>query len=274
MGKETGSLDFPLPPGPNHPPVFYPGAKARWKPVLRQLIGKPPRLVSPFLGGGSVEIDTCCRGIPVLAADINQDLVDFWWTILLDSKSVGKAAQEFWPAETADVTREAYAAVKARYQVTEDAAEKAACFLYVHCFSFAGGGFYKGRKGDQLASVYPKVIPRLLEGYCLPGLWVHCQDWEETLEACWGDDVVFLDPPYPGKEQELYNTPPIDWERFFDYLEILKCHWILTIDLRNEYVVKRLEKYRIFSWEHTSEFTKKPYLESIVTNRKSLITNN
>ena len=208
MGKETGSLDFPLPPGPNHPPVFYPGAKARWKPVLRQLIGKPPRLVSPFLGGGSVEIDTCCRGIPVLAADINQDLVDFWWTILTDSRSVGKAALNIWPDETADVTREAYEAVKATYQSTEDAAEKAACFLYAHCFSFAGGGFpqrqERGSTSFGLSKGYPQAVGRVLPARVvgsLPGLG------KDAGRLAGGMTWCSLTPRTQGRNRN-YTTPP------------------------------------------------------------------
>ena len=82
-------------PGPNTPPVFYAGGKRWVLSGVRPLIGRPDRLVSPFLGAGAIEIDASCRNIPVLAGDLNEDLINFWQQLLIDSKAIAREAEKF-----------------------------------------------------------------------------------------------------------------------------------------------------------------------------------
>ena len=75
-------------------------------PVLRQYVGSPARLVSPFLGGGAVEVDASCRGVPVLAGDNYADLIDFWQQVLTNSQAVGLEAKKLWPGTLAEASRD------------------------------------------------------------------------------------------------------------------------------------------------------------------------
>src|SRR5580698_9898000 len=60
-------------------PLRYPGGKSRAvSQILPLLPAKPGALVSPFLGGGSVELAAAALGWHVSGFDANGALVDFW----------------------------------------------------------------------------------------------------------------------------------------------------------------------------------------------------
>ena len=60
-------------------PLRYPGGKSRAVSTLTQYIPDHiDRLVSPFLGGGSLELSCAADGIHVFAADAFDLLVNFW----------------------------------------------------------------------------------------------------------------------------------------------------------------------------------------------------
>ena len=64
-----------------HPksPLRFPGGKARAvKHILSLMPSEIPRLISPFFGGGSVEITASHFGYPVIGFDNFGPLVDFW----------------------------------------------------------------------------------------------------------------------------------------------------------------------------------------------------
>ena len=172
--------------GPNQPPLHYPGGKRRMLDRLRPLVGTPKRLVSPFLGGGAVEVDAACRDVPVLGCDLNSDLVQFWRQVLLDSTAVAKAADKIWPRQPSDKTKDNFALVKARHAAMPDCANKAAHFLYGQAFSWGSKGLHAGPTSDKYYFNRPGLIKNLAEGYHLPSLKVKCQDWAGNPEGSSG----------------------------------------------------------------------------------------
>ena len=268
----NAAIDTLFPPvvGPNFPPVPYPGGKTRLRSVLRRYVGKPDRLVSPFLGGGSVEVDAVCRSVPVLAADIDGQLVQFWQQVLTDSQAIAEAAQDFWPQGSFDITADNFYSVAGRYEATDDPALKAALFLYGKCFSFGARGMHSGWKGLRKADhpdtrdLNRSAIERLLDGYHLPGMEVKQQDWQTTLAEVRTGDLVFLDPPYPGNEN-LYNVDDFGWCAFYDAVDALPVPWVMTLTL-DDLASERLRPYTQRHLDYYSQLNMQSYTETIITH--------
>ena len=71
-------------------PLPYIGGKtwlARWL-LPRFKNGLPKDLVSPFFGGGTLELNMALRGTRIHAGDINPELVNFWQAYLESPKAV------------------------------------------------------------------------------------------------------------------------------------------------------------------------------------------
>lgn len=68
------------------PPLTYVGGKAQFANRLAALFPyAPPVMVSPLIGGGSVECAMALRGVRVHGYDANPNLVGFWQMLLLDN---------------------------------------------------------------------------------------------------------------------------------------------------------------------------------------------
>ena len=66
------------------PFIVFPGGKAKSTPLLLDLIPHDQPILSPFIGGGSVEINLAVRGQRVYAHDIWEAVTDFWQVLLDD----------------------------------------------------------------------------------------------------------------------------------------------------------------------------------------------
>ena len=240
---------------------------------LRPIIGKPKRLVSPFLGSGAIEIDTCCKGIPIYAADANRDVIRVWEQILQEPQKLADELNKIWPQNKTDVIKETYYEICAQATQPGDDSKQAAAFIYTQNFGF-GGAVRTGFGGGSNYATYPSTLQRITEHYYLPNFQVSCQTWETTLSQTEPGDLAFLDPPYPGHEQSLYAQDPINWTQFYDTLDALPCRWVLTLIL-DEYATERLSDYPQISKEFNKSFIQSEayagkecprMMETIVTN--------
>ena len=269
-------------PGPNYAPFTYPGNKTFLKNLLRPLIGAPERLVSPFLGAGAVEIDACVRGVPVMAADIDPHLVECWHSLLEEPAAVTAAIKKLWPTEEDDLygggLKAWWGMLNEYHERYATRAERAAIFLFRKTYSYGANGVRPRRVDRNRSTLSPGLDynyhstrrSKLLEGYYLPNFVVRCQDWETTLcEQSGIQDFWFLDPPYPGRERQLYACEPLDWELFYGVLECAPQKWCLTIaaDEETEAWFPQPE-FTWRTWERPSGASehKKRYTETIITN--------
>ena len=79
-------------------PLRYPGGKSRAVRTILELI--PPdtcTLVSPFVGGGSVELACAALGMRVKASDLFEPLVTFWQQLLKNPEAVDDEAAKLFP---------------------------------------------------------------------------------------------------------------------------------------------------------------------------------
>jgi DNA adenine methylase len=79
-------------------PLRYPGGKSRATKVITDLIPEDvTELISPFLGGGSVELACTARGIKVQGYDTFKPLVAFWKLLLTDPAKLATIARTYYP---------------------------------------------------------------------------------------------------------------------------------------------------------------------------------
>lgn len=130
-----------LPPAHNtasriwqRPFLKWAGGKYSLLPALDRLIPAGKRLIEPFVGGGSVFLNSD-KHERFLLADVNADLINLYQMLAVVPDSViyeaMKAFRHLNDAENYTVIREAFNAQRL------DAVERAAAFLYLnrHCFN-------------------------------------------------------------------------------------------------------------------------------------------
>ena len=81
-------------------PISYPGGKTRmFKFVLEMIPPGTSEIVSPFFGGGSIELACVHSGIWVHGYDVFDLLVNFWQVLLKDSVKLADAVSNYYPFE-------------------------------------------------------------------------------------------------------------------------------------------------------------------------------
>jgi DNA adenine methylase len=198
-------------------PIRYPGGKSLAVGYILELLpDNVDRVVSPFIGGGSVEVALARElGIKVIAFDIFDILVNFWQVLLNPQEK----ARMISILEGLPPDRETYEDVKERlrlhWRFTQygegtsknlilDKAELAAFFFYNYQLSY-GPGFLGWPSSVYLSKeAYRRFLDKLSE-FEAPGLEVHVADFRDVLPK-YRDDFLYLDPPYYiGPDSKMFR---------------------------------------------------------------------
>jgi len=194
-------------------PIRYAGGKSKAYKIITDYIPKlpyPQRIVSPFIGGGSLESKWSSElGIDVLGFDIFDALVNFWQTLLDSPNELADKLQELTP------TKEKYAEIKeilVQWEYTQDMLKDwktdyykrdpieldkltaAAYYYFNHNLSY--GPMYLG----WMSKIYESQtrwdnMVHAIRGYknsCLKVEKGNCFDVIEQFDK----DFLYLDPPY------------------------------------------------------------------------------
>ena len=216
-------------------PLYYIGSK-RW--LVRKLVATLPEdtteIVSPFFGGGSLELNLALRGVRVHGYEKFQPVVNYWQHWLHSpSKVIADANATLNLYSHAELQR----LKKQRYPEICYHGEMGASLYYVfNRLSFVGSpsnhvrdfrlrfdGHYirdwKDRKNGR------RVFPRTEFWEACPPLPISVEhnDFKESL-AKHPDIFAFLDPPYPNLSSRLYGDSR-EYHQDFDHLglyDILK----------------------------------------------------
>ena len=243
------------PPISTHGLLRYPGGKTR---AIKQLLpffpATPDRLVSPFFGGGSLELALTAKGWRVHGYDLFQPLVDFWQVALTDAPSLADAVMKYLPLEK----RMFHSLQKTRFPTK---LERAAAFFVLNRSSFSGstmsGGMSPGHERFSESAI------QRLRNFRAVNLWVERADFRKSIPNH-PNDLLFLDPPYVtakclyGRRGHLHQG--FDHEALAD---LLRHHnrWLLCYDdcdqVRSMYdgftIVPLTWKYGMSSDKHGRE---------------------
>lgn len=177
-------------------PLRYAGGKSLAVGlILERVPDDTKRVVSPFFGGGSVEIAIANQlDIPVIGYDIFDILTNYWKVQLSKPQALYKRLTEFKP------TREEYKAVKDtlkkhwRDEKKLNSLELAAHYYFNHNTSY-GPHFLGWPSSVYLQKErYQKMIEKVRD-FRAPNLQVECASFEDIMEKH-RDDFLYLDPPY------------------------------------------------------------------------------
>lgn len=180
------------------PFLKWAGGKYSLLPELDRLLTAGKRLIEPFVGGGSVFLNSDKHEY-FLLADINADLINLYQMLAVVPDSViaeaMKAFRHLNDAENYTVIREAFNAQQL------NATERAAAFLYLnrHCFNglmrYNLDGFFNVGWGKYKAPYFPEEEIRAFRQKSHACVFMTA-GFERTLRLAGDGDVVYCDPPY------------------------------------------------------------------------------
>lgn len=187
-------------------PLRYAGGKS-WAVgyVVEKIPENIKRLVSPFFGGGSIEIAVAKElDIEVIGFDIFDILVNYWKVQIERPYDLYQELTKLRP------TRETYNWVKEELrkhwkgEIKLPPLKLAAYFYFNHNLSY-GPGFL-----GWMSSVYAneKTYQGLLErvkNFNVPNIRVECASFEDVMQE-FKDDFLYCDPPYYlGEDSTLFK---------------------------------------------------------------------
>ncbi len=79
-------------------PLRYPGGKTRGISFITQYFPTNiTEMISPFFGGGSIELHMAAKGITVLGFDVFQPLIEFWQCLQDEPEWLAKEIEKWHP---------------------------------------------------------------------------------------------------------------------------------------------------------------------------------
>lgn len=180
------------------PFLKWAGGKYSLMPELDRLIPAGGRLVEPFVGGGSVFLNSD-KHERFLLADANPDLINLYQMLAVVPEQVTLLARQLF-AEMND--EPGYFAVRQAFNAQQmTGPERAAAFLYLnrHCFNglirYNRAGEFNVGWGKKTGPYFPDK-ELLAFAAVAPNCVFMNAGYRRTLSLAGKGDVVYCDPPY------------------------------------------------------------------------------
>ena len=227
-------------------PLRYPGGKSRAGAYLLSLVpNDADELCSPFLGGGSFEIQCAANEIAVHGYDVFGPLVEFWQCLASDAGRLADMSGDFLPLPRDDFYR-----LQKNQQTFSAKYERAAVYFALNRASYSGctltGGMSPG---------HPRFTPSAIERLrnFRAQFVAEEMDFEDSI-ARHPNAWLYCDPPYLI-DSVLYGRNG-DAHRGFDHKRLAavlkkRGRWMLSYNDCEE-VRELYAGYRILtpSWKY------------------------
>ena len=198
-------------------PIRYAGGKSKAYNIISEhlpFFPKPKRIISPFMGGGSLEVRWASeQNIPVLGFDVFWCLTNYWKNQLNDPREVYEILNSLKCDKSEykkikeelmrwDVVQELFKNWKTDHYDREpkhiDDLLGAAYYFYSHNLSYGPMflGWYSSNYNDE--KKYIKMIERVRDFKC-SNLKVENKSFDEVIPN-FPNDLLYLDPPYYMKK--------------------------------------------------------------------------
>ncbi|GGI90384.1 site-specific DNA-methyltransferase (adenine-specific) [Shewanella hanedai] len=173
------------------------GGKFKLIEALTEHLPEGQRLVEPFVGAGSVFLNTDYPSY--LLCDINQDLINLYKIVQKDPEQYIAAAKALFVPEMNE--KEAYYRIRAEFNLSTDPFLRSVYFLYMNRHGFNGLCRYNRKGGFNVPfGSYKKPYFPEKEIYAFSEkaqrAEFKCIGYEEAFELTRAGDVVYCDPPY------------------------------------------------------------------------------
>ncbi len=171
------------------PLLRYPGGKTRAVEFITQYFPENlAEMLSPFMGGGSIEIFTAAKGTKVFGYDVFNPLVEFWQCLLQTPNQLADEVEKYFP-----LSKEKFYELQ-KIQTTFDTQLQRAAVYYVLNRSSFSGSTLSGGMSPNHPRFTTTAIERVRDFYN-PNLTVQQSSFEASL-AKHPNTFTYLDPPY------------------------------------------------------------------------------
>lgn len=188
----------PAPRSWQRPFLKWAGGKYSLLSELDRLIPAGKRLIEPFVGAGSVFLNSD-KHEKFLLADVNPDLINLYQMLEADHIRVQSYAQMLFSRSNSE---QAYKELREEFNTQSLAApERAAAFLFLnrHCFNglirYNLDGFFNVGFGKYKAPYFPEEEIKAFKRKAHACVFMNA-DFRRTLALAGDGDVVYCDPPY------------------------------------------------------------------------------
>ncbi|MBX2923662.1 MAG: DNA adenine methylase [Chitinophagaceae bacterium] len=189
-------------------PLRYPGGKTRAIQFITQFFPSYIQtLVSPFVGGGSIELYMASRGVRILGYDAFQPLVEFWQCLLNNPHDLAEAVEKYYP-----LPKEKFYELQQTQTQFETKLQRAAAYYVLNRSSFSGATLSGGMSPQHPRFTITSI--ERLRNFHNPNIQVQQADFKKSLDDNPGT-FAYLDPPYLIKSS-LYGKKG-DAHKDFDH---------------------------------------------------------
>lgn len=173
------------------------GGKFKLVDALNQHLPQGQRLIEPFVGAGSVFLNT--NFDHYLLCDINQDLIDLYNIVKHQSEDYIRAAKAFFVDEmnNADI----YYDIRQRFNASKNPFERSVYFLYLNRHGFNGLCRYNKKGGFNVpfgSYKKPYFPENEIRAFSIKSQHAEfrCIGYEQAFASAQYGDVIYCDPPY------------------------------------------------------------------------------
>jgi len=178
-----------LAPLSHRSPLRYPGGKTRAVEAITSYFPKGlTQLLSPFFGGGSVELFMASKGVFVFGFDVFLPLVEFWQCLLQQPQQLAAEVQKWHP-----LSKQNFYNLQKAQPLFKTRVQRAAAYYVLNRSSFSGSTLSGGMSPQHLRFT-PSSIERLNQFYN-PNLLVRQASFNDSLQQH-KNVFAYLDPPY------------------------------------------------------------------------------
>ncbi len=191
-------------------PIRYAGGKTRAIKIISPYLDNETKIISPFMGGGSLEVNWASKGIEVIGYDLFDVLVNFWDTLINDKDGLVNKLRDIDPTPeeynrikeilmTWENTQEMLKGWKTDHYkrdniITLDNITAAAYYYFNHNTSYGPGYLGWGSSVYLNQKKWDSMINNISK-FNLPNLSVKQGSFDNVLPNHI-NDTLYLDPPY------------------------------------------------------------------------------
>lgn len=170
-------------------PLRYPGGKTRGVIFITQYVPKNiTHLLSPFFGGGSVELAAASKGIKVFGYDIFEPLVEFWQCLTEQPSQLANEVASFYP-----LPKNKFYELQQQQILFKTKLERAAVYYVLNRASFSGATLSGGMSPEHPRFTITSI--GRLRNFYNPNIQIEKADFKTSLQQH-PNMFAYLDPPY------------------------------------------------------------------------------
>lgn len=224
----------------------YPGGKSRAVKAIITLLPQVDTYISPFFGGGSIELSLAINGKRIIANDKFEPLYNFWVCLKEDASRVITEVRKHHP-----LSKEEFYSIRTLVLEKErDSYERAGMYFSINRSSFSGATLSGGYSAASAVGRFNESSIERLAKVDLSNIEFHNLDFSDFITQYGDMGYMYLDPPYLLKSSKLYGNSG-DLHETFNHeqlatLLLQRSNWLLSYNnceqIRQLYITKSIRE--------------------------------